>query len=401
MKHFMNTISRVIQATIPFSVIQNTPIRVILNVVKNLFTSTNAYQILRVAQDDTKRCLYLVVTSLALLTSCDVHEWPEPTPLTEDKITIFLDFDTDMSEQDYFYDTRSAELINGYEMRYTLKAFPYEDTRNADGTRSISRASMWEHSFTRPVTLNDYDCEIDLQIPKGEYTLMVWADFVKKGTTDHWFYNPENFSEIVLHGDHKANTDLRDAFRGIQAVEVFSLLPEETPEDIVIPMQRPLAKFTVVTTDLKEFFEREEEAARKRAEARGEEYDESRGINLSDYQVVFYYSGFMPCAYSMFTDKPIDSKTGVLFYSKLEQMNEDEARMGFDFVMVNGTDASVMVTMGLLDAEGNPVSTSDEINVPLNRSVNTIVRGRFLMQEANGGIGIDPGFEGDHNIVIP
>lgn len=343
----------------------------------------------------------MLAATLLQLTACDVHEWPGEVELTEEYFTIYLDFDTDMDEQEFFYDARSSELIADYEMRYTLKAFPYENTRNADGTRSISRAAMWEYTFTREVALNDYDCKVDLQIPKGEYSLMVWADFVKKGSYNHWFYNPDNFSEIVLHGDHKANTDLRDAFRGTLAAHVQSPEDGRAPEEIVVDMERPLAKFTVVTTDLQEFFEREEEAARKRAEARGEEYDEGRGINLSDYNVVFYYSGFMPCAYSMFTDKPIDSKTGVLFYSKLEQISNTEARMGFDFVMVNGTDASVMVTMGLLDAEGNPVSTSDEINVPLNRSKNTIVRGKFLIQEANGGIGIDPGFEGDHNIVIP
>ena len=375
MKKFQHLLSRVIQSISP---------RVILNEVKNLKTYIGVI------------CAFLVS-----LTSCDVHEFPEEVPLTKEYFTVYLDFSTDMAEQDYFYDARSAELISDYEMRYTIKAFPYETTRNVDGTRSISRAAMWEHVFTREVALNDYDTEVDLQIPKGEYTMMVWADFVKKGTKEHHFYDPDNFSEIILHGDHKANTDLRDAFRGTKAVEVFEVKPNEKAADIIIPMERPLAKFTVVTTDLREFFEREEEAARKRAEARGEEYDESRGINLSDYQVVFYYSGFMPCAYSMFTDKPIDSKTGVMFYSKLEQINDEEARMGFDFVMVNGTDASVMVTMGLLDADGNPVSSSDEINVPLNRSVNTIVRGKFLMQEAGGGIGIDPSFNGDYNIVIP
>ena len=345
--------------------------------------------------------VWCFIASILLFTSCDVHEWPEEVPLTKEYFTVYLDFDTDMAEQDYFYDARSAELLADYEMRYTIKAFPYETPRNVDGTRSISRAAMWEHVFTREVALNDYDAEIDLKIPKGEYTLMVWADFVQKGSVAHYFYNPDNFSEIILHGDHKANTDLRDAFRGSKAVEVFEVKPNQDAVDIIIPMERPLAKFTVVTTDLKEFFEREEDAARKRAAARGEIYDESRGINLGDYNVVFYYSGFMPSAYSMFTDKPIDSKTGVTFYSKLEQINEEEARMGFDFVMVNGTDASVMVTLGLLDSEGNPVSTSDEINVPLNRSVNTIVRGKFLIQEAGGGIGINPGFEGDHNILIP
>ena len=346
------------------------------------------------------RFLYLIIISLFVFTACNVHEWPEkgnsPHP-DAPRYPVSLVFETDMDEQTHFYDSRSAELIQDYEMRYTVKAFPYVEARNTKGTRSISRSAMWEHTFTRTVSLNEYDCTTELQLPEGEYTLMVWADFVKKSTTSHHFYNPDNFSEIMLHGEHKANTDLRDAFRGTQAVEVFARSAET--EKIVINMERPLAKFTVVTTDLLEFFEREEEAARKRAESRGEEYN-GRGINLSDYNVVFYYSGFMPSAYSMFTDKPIDSKTGVQFHSKLEQISNEEARMGFDYVMVNGTDASVMVTLGLLDAEGNAVSMSDEINVPLNRSVNTVIRGRFLMQEANGGIGIDPDFEGDYNIEI-
>lgn len=337
---------------------------------------------------------------IAVLSSCDVHEWPEPVPITEREHRIILNFDTDMGEQEHFYDSRSTELIDDYEMRYVINAHPYsEPARTQNGARSISRAAMWSYTFTRPVQMNDYNCEISLKIPKGEYTLMVWADFVKKGTAENHFYNPSEFAEIVLHGEHKANTDFRDAFRGTQAVEIHTLAPGEEPADVVIPMKRPLAKFTVITTDLKEFFEREEEAARKLAESRGEEYN-GRGISLDEYNVVFYYSGFMPCAYSMFTDKPIDSKTGVKFYSKLEQISEEEARMGFDFVMVNGTDASVMVTLGLLDADGNPVSMSDEINVPLNRSVNTIVRGKFLIQEANGGVGIDPSFDRDHNIEI-
>lgn len=352
------------------------------------------------AAKDLNTYTIIIGAFLLTFTSCDVHEWPEEVLLTKEYFTVSFEFNTDMEEQDHFYNSRSSEMISDYEIRYTLKAFPYESSRNADGTRSVSRAAIWEHSFTREVVLNEYNHTIETPIPKGEYTLMAWVDFVKKGINEHYFYNPDNFSEIVLYGEHKANTDLRDAFRGSKAVEVYEVKPNEEADHIVIQMERPLAKFTVVTTDLREFFEREEEAAPKRAEARGEEYDESRGVKLEDYTVVFYYSGFMPCAYSIFTDRPIDSVTGVKFYSKLEQINENQARMGFDFVMVNGKDASIMVTMGLLDANGNPVSSSDEINIPLKRSVNTTVRGKFLLQEAGGGIGIDPGFEGDYNIEI-
>lgn len=346
--------------------------------------------------------LYIGILLMALLAGCNVHEWPEKpdAPVPTYTYQVHLDFDTDMGEQIHFYDSRSADLMADYEMRYTVKAFPYLEARNNDGTRSISRSAMWSHTFTRPVSLNDYDCTVDLDLPEGEYTLMVWADFVKRSTTAHYFYNPDDFTQIVLHGEHKANTDLRDAFRGVQAVEIVGPYIESRSENVIIVMERPLGKFTVVTTDLLEFFEREEEAARKRAESRGEEYDESRGISLDDYNVVFYY-GNMPNTYSMFTDKHIETQKGVQFKSKLERISEAEARMGFDYVMVHGTDPKIQISIGLLDAEDKLISMSDEINVPLNRSVNTIVRGKFLMQEANGGIGINPDFEGDHNIKIP
>ena len=73
-----------------------------------------------------KKWLYLMLATLLQLTACDVHEWPGEVELTEEYFTIYLDFDTDMDEQEFFYDARSSELIADYEMRYTLKAFPYE-----------------------------------------------------------------------------------------------------------------------------------------------------------------------------------------------------------------------------------------------------------------------------------
>ena len=34
------------------------------------------------------------------------------------------------------------------------------------------------------------------------------------------------------------------------------------------------------------------------------------------------------------------------------------------------------------------------------RGRNTIVRGRFLTSQATGGVGIDPGFNGEYNIEL-
>jgi len=76
--------------------------------------------------------------------------------------------------------------------------------------------------------------------------------------------------------------------------------------------------------------------------------------------------------------------------------------MGFDYVVINDDpDAKVTVKVGLFDNEGNQLAMSESFNIPLQRSVNTLVRGKFLVVDADGGISIDPSFDGDHNIVLP
>ena len=368
----------------------------------------------------------LVITMIIAMTSCDVHEWPheeETVPLL-----LKLEFDTDWDEQDHYFtrstrvgtkgtitrgETRTgieSRVLGEYDMRYIINAYPVDESGN------VSQTIAHQFVFTKAV-ITDFNYQTEeVRLPEGNYQLMVWADFVTPGTSNDMYYHPASFNSIYLDETHSGNTDYRDAFRGSAQVEMDAVVYDTQTATVTIPMERPMAKFTFVTTDLKEFLEREatrvnrvnraneadtKDAETKYPDTKDPEKDDETEIQLSDYRVVFYYTGFMPNTYNMFTDKPIDSATGVHFSSTLSQLSDEEASMGFDYVMVNGHDASVMVTVGLFDKDDNALSMSDEINVPLNRSVNTIVRGSFLMQEANGGIGIDPGFEGDHNIIIP
>ena len=116
---------------------------------------------------------------------------------------------------------------------------------------------------------------------------------------------------------------------------------------------------------------------------------------------MFYFVGFMPDAYSMNTDKPVDSSTGVMFESTLRKLSESEATMGFDYVFVNGKKSAVTVQIGIYDNEGTQLSLTEPIEVPLKRSHHTIMTGMFLMSEASGGVTINPDFDGDHNLIFP
>lgn len=357
--------------------------------------------------------IYKWLLPLLLLTACNVHEWPEEE--NEVALLLQLRFDTFWDEQDHFYtrgshgtrgtltkgETRNgveARALGEYDMRYIIRAY------SIDESGTVATIPIREFVFSQMVmTSYDYVTE-EVTLPPGNYQLMAWADFVVPGTQDDMHYNSLDFTKISLTGTHTANSDYRDAFRGTLQTMLAGSINEREPQTLIIDMERPMAKFTFISNDLKEFIDKEETRVNRNNRTTKEATTKAvstKTVDLNDYRVLFIYSGYMPNTYNMFTDRPVDITTNVQFESVLSKLNEDEASMGFDYVMVNGGDASVEVTVGLFDAEGNQISMSDPIIVPLNRSVNTIMRGSFMMMEANGGVGIDPDFDGDHNIVIP
>lgn len=346
-----------------------------------------------------RKILYLIIClPIFLLSACDVHEWPETPEFV--KLHLRLNYETDMTEWEHIYDGTSAieqGLGDTYDnhqdygqIRYIVRAYPKSEKQRT------SQTYTQEFVFTKDIS-EGYNHEVTLDILPGNYNIMVWSDLVQTNGNDH-FYDASNFAEITLQGDHKGNTDHRDAFRGIGNISLIADIIEHTPDILDIVMQRPLAKFEFLTTDLKEFIDKEYQYLLKEAATRGD-VPPTR-VNTDDYKVVFYYSGYMPNAYNMNTDKPVDSKMGVLFESKIDILNENEASLGFDYVFVNGKKSAVTVQIGLYDKEDRQLALSVPINVPLQRNHHTVIKGSFLMEETSGGITINPDFDGNHNIEI-
>lgn len=346
-----------------------------------------------------RKILYLIIyMPLVLLSACNVHEWPETSEFV--KIHLRLNYETDMTEWKHLYDGASVieqALGDTYDnrqdygkIRYIIRTYPVSVKQRT------SQNYTQEFVFTKDIS-EGYNHEVTLDIPSGNYNLMVWSDLIES-SGDSYFHNAENFAEIMLQGDHRGNTDHRDAFRGISNISLIADIVEHTPDTIDIVMQRPLAKFEFLTNDLKEYIDKEYQYLQKEAATRGE-IPPTR-VNTDDYKVVFSYSGYMPNAYSMNSDKPVDSKMGVTFESKINVLDENEASLGFDYVFVNGKASAVTLQLGLYDKDGREVALTEPINVPLQRSHHTVLKGSFLMQHASGGITINPDFNGNHNIVI-
>lgn len=340
--------------------------------------------------------------ALLCITSCAVHEWPEPTPAD---VIVNLDFDTQMPQYKVLNEegTRASHDGRDYDIRYTIAAY-----------RLLQDGSYAEEPFLLKVFSKDEIEELNasfrFSIDEGSYRFYVWTDFVLAGTQSDYFYSTTSFRRISLQGTHEGNNDFRDAFSGSADLKVIRRGSRETPSTVTVQMRRPLAKFEFITTDLQEFITKtieamirkeEAEAAAKAGETKPDGDTKTPVVDLEKYTVVFFYSGYMPNAYNMMEGKPCDSATGVKFSSAISTIDNHDARLGFDYVFVNGEESSVMVTVALYDEEGTQLSISRQIEVPIKRSMLTTVRGSFLMQNTGGGVAIDPGFEDEFNIYIP
>ena len=330
------------------------------------------------------------------VSSCDIHEWPEDVPTD---IILRLDFNTGLPQFIVINvgDTRASSDGGSYDVRYLIEAY----RELPDGT--FSDTPSGRYTFTKSDT-EDLNAEFHLNIDEGTYLFRAWTDFVRKGSDSDLYYNTDNFRQITLQGEHSGNNDYRDAFVGSAQMTVKRLGRKAPISSCTVEMERPLAKFEFVTTDLQAFITKAINDMRTKA-GKGDpngpkEEIGPEDIDLDKYRVVFYYSGYMPYMFNIMDNKPCDSKTGVSFESKIHAINEHDARLGFDYVFVNGKESSVMVTVGLFDDEGTQLSMSRQIEVPIKRSMLTTIKGGFLMQNTGSGVAIDPGFDGEFNVWI-
>ena len=281
-----------------------------------------------------RKILYLIICMpLLLLSACDVHEWPETPEFV--KMHLRLNYETDMTEWEHLYDGASVieqGLGDTYDnhqdygkIRYIVRTYPVSEKQRT------MQDYVQEFVFTKDIA-EGYDHEVTLDVLPGNYNVMVWSDLVKTSGDTH-FHNADNFAEIMLQGDHKGNTNHRDAFRGTNNISLVADIMERLPDTLNVAMQRPLAKFEFVTNDVEEFIDKE--SVRVASKANGNKSASAddtptRAVNIEDYKVVFYYVGFMPHAYSMYTDKPVDlgSRCTVFMNSKVKQAQKEGASIG-------------------------------------------------------------------------
>lgn len=151
-------------------------------------------------------------------------------------------------------------------------------------------------------------------------------------------------------------------------------------------MKRPSARFHLWATDWNEF-------SKKRSRA-----------SVNNLLVRVVYKQYVGVGYNVesgMLNAFIESRT-------MEMMPPDEPSGGevllaYDYVLANdGREDHVLIDLFIYDEEGQEINHYQNIDIPLYRNHETVLRGPFLTKKiGSGNIGIDDDFDDEFVVVIP
>lgn len=215
-------------------------------------------------------------------------------------------------------------------------------------------------------------------MPQGEFDVRIWGDYAASETEDY-HYNTTNLKDVrILPKEaYWANTDTRDGFGYAASITVGQ---EEKTESYTL--HRPLAKYKIIATDVEKY-----NGMRER-----------RGYPpVDELEISVVYAGFFPAGYSVADRTLTASGEGYGYAAGVTESDDQKATVAKDFVLVNGSESSVMVNIIFKDAAGNTVSGVNGVKINYKAGYLTTVSGDFLTA-GKGGIDIDTSWDDEFNV---
>ena len=225
--------------------------------------------------------------------------------------------------------------------------------------------------------------EFDYDFAEQDYDIYIWSDFVRESTHENLYYNPTDFSDVIMLPPTGQTNYSRSCFAGFTDV---NFIASADSIDINLYLGRPVGSYTIIVENLSNLI---------------------RGINpgedISQYRIQTVYPRYLPSAVDLFTGNIVGTLSGgmeVSFESEIYPVGNDRAILSFDYVLLStSASAGVDLQLYLVDPSGTRYALSGVLSIPMKRDQNTYVFGEFT-QPAQGGIGINYNFSGEYVIYI-
>ena len=341
--------------------------------------------------------IYIAHLLVLVLTGCDktVLEFPENEGVDPTLVNANLSLAIDPKIEPYEQTGRSeGEVIDAYDVRWIVEVF-----RDEIGGELAERRVLG----CEPAADGHHTIHTSLALHAARYHVVAWMDYVDNGSVDDKYYTIPSLSSISVPaaGNYIGDEDHKDTYVARQEIDLKAHRDRwNETVDVTVTLQRPMAKIEFIATDIDKFLD---ELAARHSEITGSVADDllSQTPDLSTIRVQVDYAGYFPSGFNAYTNKPNDARTGMSFGCSMQPLSDKEAHLAGDYIFVNGSESAVTVNLTLRDGEGNLLNRIEGINVPIVRGKLTVIRDEFLTRSYAPGIGIDPGFDGEINVVIP
>ena len=267
----------------------------------------------------------------------------------------------------------TTKADDGYRRRFIIEAW----REGKPTTRQVTVMETAEEDGDAKISL-----PIHLKLHALEYTLAVWTDYVKAGTTDDLYYDTDNLQQVACTDPYTGSTPYRDCLYGTAALDLRQCRDEWNARvQVKVDMVRPLAKYELIATDVQKFLLK----------------TQKQRAGGTAYTITVSYGFYFPLGFNVLSGKPDRSEMGVAFTAPLTVTDNGsgECTLASDYIFVNGDESYVPLGIEIKDNAGNGISRTTGIDVPYRRGHLTTVRGHFLTNRYDTGIGIDPDFDDD------
>lgn len=353
----------------------------------------------KVEEKVMKKHIGYIVGVALLAMGCDstVLEYPVDGGVDPTRVHVNLTFEVDPTLEPYTkvgMPDRTDE-VTVHDVRWIIEIF----RDNVDGELVERRVLNCD-----PDSEGNHTVDAAFDLHAAKYRVVAWMDYVEDGSTEDKYYQIESLASInILDAENYiGDEDHKDTYVGNQELDLTAYRDRwDQSVDRTILLERPMAKIEFITTDVDKLFEEwTTQNARRDGVLKSlpEGYDLT---NISSWQVQIEYAGYLPSSFNAYTNKPNDAQMGISFTTTLTPLSSQEAHLGSDYIFVNGEESAVNVNLRVLDEQGTVINEVQGIEVPIARGKLTSIRDEFLTQSYAPGIGIDPEFDGDIEVVIP
>ena len=344
--------------------------------------------------------------------SCDrtIHEYPRPS-----RSLVILKLFADRRPPKYYKEVSYDEYFNRtvmfldtteyaapytpadhYKMRLTVEVYSghiddYDALHTDVSKRLVERRVIYCDKGAQPP-----QDTIHLNLPDGAYYALAFADYVPEDNEDDGPYTADALYNIKGKVDnypefgHMRSTDAGRTEFNVD----FSLTEEGYPtwkengwhpvysREIPLYLNRPSARYRFIATD-------------------GSEFRADR-INLDRYTVKVVYDQFITAGYNLFTRSPNLFVTSYSFNAKpIWNVWDDKTEMSvmLDYIFTDYfREDVIMASIYVYDENGKEVNHFQDVEIPLLRDHETIIRGNFLTQQRgrSDGMAIDENFQGEY-----